>query len=159
MFFVQPFGNYLEISSQVRKKCWYCVCQWNLKVDFLINNCNKNVNEDSLIFLLVVKERKKRKGEVRERKWQLSVISSMLRQWWSKLWKLRYYATFKVRKSELLFYKINIFFAKSYHLHWIAGRANILSKYIFFSFVRGFCGSFLKLFSKAPASCCKQILN
>ena len=36
-------------------------------------------------------------------------------------------------------------FAKNYHLHWIAGRANILSKYIvyiFFNFERGFYGSF-----------------
>ena len=34
---------------------------------------------------------------------------------------------------------------KHYHLHWIAVRANILSKYImsiFSSFGRGFCGSF-----------------
>ena len=48
---------------------------------------------------------------------------------------LRYYATFKVRQLASLFYKINTY------LHWIAGRANILSKYIihiFFNFVRGF---------------------
>ena len=46
-------------------------------------------------------------------------------------------------------------FAKNYHLHWIASRANILSKfilYIFFHFGCGFCGSFLMLFPKAPAS-------
>ena len=41
---------------------------------------------------------------------------------------LRYYATFKVRKFELLLYKINTCFQKNYHLHWIAGRVNILSK-------------------------------
>ena len=36
-------------------------------------------------------------------------------------------------------------FAKNYHFHWIAGRANILSKYmiyIFFNFRRGFYSSF-----------------
>ena len=35
-------------------------------------------------------------------------------------------------------------FPKNYHLHWIAGRANILTKYIiyiFFNFGRGFYGS------------------
>ena len=75
---------------------------------------------------------------------------------------LRYYVTFKVRKCESFFYKINTCLQKNYHLHWIAGRANILSKYIiyiFFSFGRGFCGSFPMLFPKAPASCCKKILN
>ena len=52
--------------------------------------------------------------------------------------------------------------AKNYHLHWIAGRSNILSKYIIyilFNFGRDFCGSFPMLFPKAPASCCKKILN
>ena len=34
---------------------------------------------------------------------------------------LRYYASFKVRKIESLFYKINIFWQKDYQLHWIAG--------------------------------------
>ena len=50
--------------------------------------------------------------------------------------RLRYYATFRVRKFDLLFYKINTF-EKNYHLHWIAGKANILSKnlkYIYFQF-------------------------
>ena len=53
-------------------------------------------------------------------------------------------------------------FAKRYHLDWIAGKANILSKYliqIFFYFARSFCGFFPMLFPKAPASCFKQILN
>ena len=36
------------------------------------------------------------------------------------------------------------------------GRANIISKYIFFNFGHGFCGSFLMLFPKAPVSCCKK---
>ena len=47
-------------------------------------------------------------------------------------------------------------FAKNYHLHWIAGRANILSEYIiciFFNFGCGFYGCFSVLFPKAPASC------
>ena len=53
-------------------------------------------------------------------------------------------------------------FAKNYHLHWIAGRAYIISKYIiyiFFNFQRAFCGSFPMLFPKAPTSCCKKFLN
>ena len=62
--------------------------------------------------------------------------------------KLRYYAAFKVRKFESLF------------LHCIAGKANILSKYIIyiiFDFGRGFCRSPPTLFPKTPASCCKKI--
>ena len=53
-------------------------------------------------------------------------------------------------------------FAKNYHYLWITGRANTLSKYIiyiFFDFGRGFWGSFPVLLPKAPASCCKKILN
>ena len=76
---------------------------------------------------------------------------------------LRYYATFKVRKFESFSCKINNVCKKHCnHLRWIAGRANILGKYIeyiFFSFGHGFCGSFSMLFPKAPASCCKKILN
>ena len=33
---------------------------------------------------------------------------------------LRYNATFKVKKFESLFYKINTFLQKNYHLGWIA---------------------------------------
>ena len=43
-------------------------------------------------------------------------------------------------------------FAKNFHLHWIADRANILSKYIiqiFFNLGHGFYGSFPMLFPKA----------
>ena len=76
---------------------------------------------------------------------------------------LRYYTNFKVRKFESFFYKINMKkTTKNYHLHWVAGRGNILSNYIiyiFFNFGRGFCGSVPMLFPKAPASCCKEILN
>ena len=53
-------------------------------------------------------------------------------------------------------------FTKHYHLHWVAGRANIVSIYIiytFFNFGHGFYGSFPMLFLKAPASCHKKILN
>ena len=56
----------------------------------------------------------------------------------------------------------SIHVCKSYHLHWIVSRANILSKYIiyvFFNFAGGFYDSFLMLLPKAPASCCKKILN
>ena len=50
-------------------------------------------------------------------------------------------------------------FAEKYNLHWIDGRANILSKYmiyIFFNFGRDFYGSFSMLFPKAPVSCFKK---
>ena len=49
-------------------------------------------------------------------------------------------------------------FAKNYHLHWLAGRAKILSKYIFFNFGRDFCGSLPVLLPKAPAFCCIVLL-
>ena len=42
-------------------------------------------------------------------------------------------------------------FAKNSDLHWIVGRANILSKYImyiFFNFGRAFCGLFVSYFQK-----------
>ena len=64
---------------------------------------------------------------------------------------LKYYVTFRVRKFKSFFYKINTCL-QNYHLYWIAGRANILSKYIiyiFFNFGRGFCLRFLSyVFSK-----------
>ena len=63
---------------------------------------------------------------------------------WIKKWKkyffpkenvkLRYYATFKVRKFEPLFYKINTCLQKNYHLHWIAGRATMLCQYLIYIF-------------------------
>ena len=76
-----------------------------------------------------------------------------------KIFVLRYYATFKVRKFEWLFYKINTCMQKT--TTCIAGRADILSKYIlhiFFQFGHCFCSSFTMLFSKAPASCSKKNL-
>ena len=81
-------------------------------------------------------------------------IDYVFKQLWDKV-ILRYYATFKVRKFESLFYKINTCLQKT-------TTYNILSKYIiyiFFNFGHGFCGSFPMLFSKAPASCCKKVLN
>ena len=74
---------------------------------------------------------------------------------------LRYYAPFKVRKFESLFYKINTCLQKNYHLHLIVGRTNILGKYIIYIFLNfgcGFYSSFPMLFPKAPA-CCKKTLN
>ena len=53
-----------------------------------------------------------------------------------------------------------IHLCKNYYLHWIGGRANIISKYIiyiFFDFGCGFCGSFPILFPKAAAFCCKKL--
>ena len=47
---------------------------------------------------------------------------------------LRCYVNVKVRKFELLFYKIKIIFVKIYHLHWIACRENIPCKYIIYIF-------------------------
>ena len=43
---------------------------------------------------------------------------------------LRYYATFKVRTFEQLFYKLNTCLQKNYYLQCIGGRANILCKYL-----------------------------
>ena len=62
----------------------------------------------------------------------------------------------------LCYFQSRYMFTKNYHLHWIVGRANILSKYIiynFFNFGRGFCGSFSMSFPKAPGSSCKKILD
>ena len=50
-------------------------------------------------------------------------------------------------------------FAKNYHLHWIAGRANIVSKgvtYIIVNFGCGFYDFCPMAFPKAPAFYCKQ---
>ena len=47
---------------------------------------------------------------------------------------LSYYATFKVRNFDLLFCKINTCYQKNQHFHWIAGRANILCKYLIYIF-------------------------
>ena len=57
-------------------------------------------------------------------------------------------AAFKVRKFDLLFYKI-----KTYHLHWMASRANIVCKYLihiyFFNIGRGFRCFFSMFFSRS----------
>ena len=62
----------------------------------------------------------------------------------------------------LCYKKFNHFLCKNYHLHWIAGRANILSKYIIYIFLKSeydFCGSFPMLYPKAAASCCKNFFE
>ena len=68
---------------------------------------------------------------------------------------LRYYATFKVRKFESLFYKINTSLQKATTCIRLQAE-QVFSKNIsythFFNFWRGFCGSFSMLFPKAPAS-------
>ena len=75
---------------------------------------------------------------------------------------LGYYATFKVRKFESLFYKISTFLQKTTNRIGLPAEqiffVNIQYKY-FFSFGRGFCGSFFMIFPKAPASCGKTILK
>ena len=54
-------------------------------------------------------------------------------------------------------------FAKSYHLHWITSRANILCKYLiniyFFNFGRGFCGFFSLLFTELQLLVIKKNWN
>ena len=54
-------------------------------------------------------------------------------------------------------------FAENYHLHWIAGRVNILCKYsiftFFFIFGLGFCGSFLCYFQKLQLFVKNKFLN
>ena len=72
------------------------------------------------------------------------------------------YMYLKREKMRVLVLQNYYMFAKNCHLHYITGRANILSKYIiyiFFKFGRGFCGSFTMLVAKALVSCCKKILN
>ena len=69
------------------------------------------------------------------------------------------YAPFKVRKFELLFYKLNTLLQK---IALVAGRVNILCKYIIFVFLnfwRGFCDSKSMLFLKAPYFGGKNILK
>ena len=53
-------------------------------------------------------------------------------------------------------------FAKNYHFHWIARRANILYKYliyIFFNFGRGFSDPFLYYFQKLKLLAIKKFWN
>ena len=69
--------------------------------------------------------------------YQNILFSIFFNECWIATTNLRYYAPFKVRKFESLFYRINTFFAKKYHLHWRADRAYIICKYtthIFFQF-------------------------
>ena len=76
--------------------------------------------------------------------------------------KLRYYATFKVRKFEPLFYKINTCLQKNYHLHWIAGRATMLCQYLIYIFSIlgvGFSVLFLCYFQKLQLFVVKKFWN
>ena len=73
---------------------------------------------------------------------------------------LRYYATFKVRKFESLFCKINACLQKTTTCIRVqAEQIFSVNIYIFFNFGLGFCGSFPMLFRKAPASCFKKNLQ
>ena len=78
---------------------------------------------------------------------------------------LRYYATFKVRKFESLFYKIHISKTRLQKTTTCLGlrveqifSLNIQYIYIFI-FGCGFCGSFSMLFPEGPGSCDKEILK
>ena len=78
---------------------------------------------------------------------------------------LRYYATFKVRKFESLFYKIHISKTRLQKTTTCLGlrveqifSLNIQYIYIFI-FGCGFCGSFSMLFPEGPGSCDKEILR
>ena len=67
----------------------------------------------------------------------------------------------KVRKVESFFYKINTCLQKTTTCIGLQA-AQIFSINIwniFFSFGRGFCGSFSMLFPEAPASCDKKKLK
>ena len=68
--------------------------------------------------------------------------------------KVRYYATFKVRKLESLFYKINRFLKKKLPLALgIADRANIICKYIIYIFFQFWAWLLMLVFcviSKVP---------
>ena len=79
------------------------------------------------------------------------------------VFRLRYYASFKVRTFESLFYKIKIFLSKNYHLHWIAGKAYILYKYIMHIFFSiwgvAFAVPFLYHFQKLQLLVVKKFLN
>ena len=69
-------------------------------------------------------------------------------------------ATFKVRKFELLFYKIKTCLHKTTTCIGLwAEQIFSVNIYIFFNFGRGLCNFFSILFPKALASCCKKTLN
>ena len=75
--------------------------------------------------------------------------------------KLRYYATFKVRKFESLFYKINTCLLKTTTCTGYQGQDIFsvkISIYIL-NFERGFCDSFSILFPEALAFCGEKVLK
>ena len=81
---------------------------------------------------------------------QLSNCNKHFYPEWFRLCLLRYYAIFKVRKFESLFYKLNTSLQKSTTCIRIADRANILSKYIYVFSILGvaFAVLFLCYFQK-----------
>ena len=79
----------------------------------------------------------------------------------NKVNTLRYYATFKVRKFETLFYKINTCLQKTTTCIGLQAEQmfSVNIEYIhFFHFGSGFYGSF-SVFPEAPASCDKKNLK
>ena len=75
---------------------------------------------------------------------------------------ISYYATFKVRKFEPLFFKINTFLQKTTTCTGFQAEqifsVNIEYTY-FFNFGRGFCGSFSMLFPRPPVSFAEKVLK
>ena len=92
--------------------------------------------------------------------WPIFFIWSYSARMCWRLFLLRYYATFKVRKFESLFYKVNIFLQTITTCIGLEAE-QILSINIwhaYFNFGRGFYGFFSMLSLKAPASCDKKII-
>ena len=99
-----------------------------------------------------------RRRQYRQLKLKQCQKMELVRKNISRLNPLKYYATFKVRKFESLFYTINTCLQKL-PLALDCGQGNIFSKYIiyiFFNFGRDFYGSFPMLFPKVPSFCRKN---
>ena len=93
--------------------------------------------------------------------WPIFFIWSYSARMCWRLFLLRYYAAFKVRKLESLFYKVNMFLQTITTCIGLETE-QILSINIwhaYFNFGRGFYGFFSMLFLKAPACCGKKILK
>ena len=86
------------------------------------------------------------------------------KKWWVVL---RYYATFKVRRFESLFYKIHVSKTRLQKTTTCLGLRveqifSLSIQYIYiyiFIFGYGFCDSFSMLFPEGPGSCDKEILR
>ena len=90
------------------------------------------------------------------------LVSSQKKKLLKILFILRYYATFKVKKFESLLYKINTFLKKKQTITCFGLQVeqifSVSIQYTYFvNFGRDILGSFSLLFSKAPASSCKNI--